>query len=321
MRKSSERIVFLDAGTVDYGDLSLHPLAACGILQTFKNTDPSLIAKRSRNAGIIITNKCVFDRDQLKSLPHLRLICIAATGANNVDLQAARELGIAVSNVSGYSTEIVAQCTWAFILALAGNLPQYLKAVQQGRWSRSPFFTLPSYPLRELYGKTLGILGYGRIGRRVAQIGRVMGMKVLIARIPGHVYAQTPPRVSLNQMLQRSDFVSLHAALSPATEKIMNPDTLRRMKPGACLINMARGGLVDEKALRDVLTSGHLSGAACDVLSQEPPCAAHPLLKAPNVLITPHIAWASLEARRRLIDEISLNIRAFQSKRRRNRIV
>jgi len=319
------KIIFLDAGTVDWRDASLAPLKKLGNLKVYSCTGPSEVEKRSAGAGIVITNKCVFDRKRLTRLKSLELIALAATGTNNVDLEAASRLGIAVTNVSGYSTESVVQWTFAFLLALVGNLLQFNEAAHNGRWSRSPFFTLPDFSFSEIDGKTLGIVGYGRIGKRVARRARAFGMKVLVARIPGRVYSASEKkgRVSLSELLRRSDFVSLHAPLSSQTEKLINSKAIRQMKRGAFLINMARGGLVEEKALFEALRSGRLAGAAADVLSEEPPSKNHPLLnkKIQNLILTPHIAWASREARARLIREIACNVKAFQEGKRRNRVV
>ncbi len=318
-----EKIVFLDAGTVDYGDLSFAEIKRLGEFKTHALTPAKGIAKRAVGATIVITNKCPFDKSLLARLKKTKLICLSATGTNNVDLEAARKRGIAVTNVSGYSTETVVQFTFAFLLALAGNLVKFNGASRDGRWSRSPLFTYSAFPIREIYGKVLGIVGYGKIGKRIHQVAKAFGMKVLVAKIPGRNYPsrQNPQRVPLGLLLRQSDFVSLHAPLSPLTKNLISPYTLRKMKKGAFLINMARGGLVDEKALARALRSGHLAGAATDVLTQEPPPRHHILLKAPNVLLTPHVAWASREARVRLIHEIALNIRAFQKGKKRNRVV
>lgn len=317
------RIVFLDAGTLHYGGISPAPLKKLGDLKIYRQTPPSLIEKRLKGASIIITNKCRFDRKLLSKLDSVRLICIAATGTNNVDLKAARQKGIAVTNVSGYSTETVVQFTVGFLLALAGNLLKFNLASHRGDWSRSDFFTLPRFPFHELNGKVLGIVGYGKIGRRVAEIARVLGMKVLIAEIPGRNYSrrEKKARVSFNFLLRHSDFITLHAPLSRLTQNLINARSLKQMKRGSFLINVARGGLVDEGALYRSLQSGHLAGAASDVSSEEPPPVNHPLLKAPNFLLTPHVAWASLEARKRLVNEVAKNIQAFLKKRKRNRVV
>lgn len=321
MKKAKEKIVFLDAGTLDYGDVSFKELHSLGKLKIYPKTPAPEILKRCQSASIVITNKCVFNKPILNRLKGLKLICIAATGTNNVDLKAARAAGIAVANVSGYSTESVVQCTFAFLLALAGNLLKFNQAAHDGRWSRSVFFTLADFPFHEINGKTLGIVGYGRIGKRVAQVAKAFGMKVLIAKIPGREYSILANRVPLDTLVQKSDFLTLHAPLSGITQNLINSRLLRKIKKDAYLINMARGGLVDEKALAHSLKSGRLAGAAADVLAQEPPPKNHVLLKAPHFLLTPHVAWASVEARKRLVHEIAQNIRAFQHGKIRNRIV
>jgi len=320
--RKQEKIIFLDAGTVDYGDLSLEAIKKLGPFRAYRATPPRELEKRASRAAVLITNKCVFDDRLLSRLKALRLIAIAATGTNNVDLEAARQRGIRVTNVAGYSTETVVQCTLAFLLALAGNLVKFNEAAHR-RWSRSSFFTLPAFPLQEVHGKTLGIVGYGRIGKRVAGVARALGMKVLIARLPGRHYAEGEKtrRVGLDSLFRRSDFVTLHAPLTPVTRNLVNAARLRKMKRGSFLMNMARGELVDERALAHALRSGPLAGAAADVLSREPPLRNHALLKAPNFLLTPHIAWASREARVRLIREIARNIQAFLKGKRRNRVV
>jgi len=317
-----DAIVFLDAGTVDYGDASLGEIERLGRFKAYAVTTPDQIEARVGHAAIVITNKCPFNVRVLSRLRRtLRLIAIAATGTNNVDLVSAREHGIAVTNVSGYSTETVVQITFGFLLALATNLVKFNEASHDGRWSQSGFFTLPAFPIQEIQGKVLGIVGYGRIGKRVAEVARAFGMGVRVARIPGRAYSRGGGRVSFDLLLKQSDFITLHAPLTPLTENLINARTLSKMKRGAFLINMARGGLVDEKALADALRSGRLAGAAADVLSEEPPPANHVLLEEPNFLLTPHVAWASREARIRLIHEIALNIQAFQKGKRRNRVV
>ena len=319
--KRKLRIVFLDAGTLDYGDVDLRPLGRFGTFRIHHHTAPDAVERRSRGADIVVTNKCMFDAGRLARLKSLKLICLAATGTNNIDLDAARRCGIAVTNVAGYSTENVVQCTFAFILAHAMSLVPF-NAVVRRRWSRSPFFMLASFPVREVAGKTLGVVGYGHIGRRVAQVARAFGMKVLVARMPGRTYtaAQAKGRAPLTGLLRRSDFVSLHAPLVPQTRNLINARTLKYMKKTAVLINVARGPLVDERALAAALKSGRIAGAASDVLAQEPPPVRHPLFDAPNMLLTPHVAWASIEARTRLTREMELNIEAFLKGRRRNRV-
>lgn len=305
---------------MDFGDISLKELAGLGSLKIYFQTKPHQIASRARRADLVITNKCVFHAGIFPKLKRLRCIAVTATGVNNIDLEAAAKRGIAVTHVSGYSTESVLQSTFAFLLALAGNLIKFNQAAHSGAWSRSPFFVLGSYPVTEIHGKTLGIVGYGAIGRRVAQAAKAFGMKVLVARIPGRSYRDRIQRCSLGQAVKQADFLTLHAPLTPLTRNLIDGRILRKMKKTACVINMARGGIVDEKALRQVLDSGRIAGAAADVLSQEPPPRNHILLGAPNFLLTPHVAWASRESRRRVAHETYLNLRAFLKGRKRNRV-
>ncbi|MBI3306270.1 MAG: glycerate dehydrogenase [Candidatus Omnitrophica bacterium] len=322
-KQALTKIVFLDAGTVDYGDISLRDFKRLGKFKAYRLTPLQKIVSRIQAASIVMTNKCRLNAEILSKARLLKLIVLAATGTNNVDLDYCRKHQIAVANVAGYSTESVVQFTFAFLLSLAGNLNELNKASHDGTWSRSPFFSLPGICFHEIRGRILGIIGYGDIGSRVAQIARTFGMQVLIGKIPGRIYsnAEKKNRISIETLMKKSDFVSLHAPLTPLTEKIINARTLRMMKREAFLINMARGGLVDEKALRQALISRKIAGAACDVLSQEPPARNHILLNTPNLLLTPHIAWASLEAREQLVREMAENIRAFQAGRKRSRVV
>lgn len=321
-KTKKDTLVFLDAGTVDYGDLSLDPFRKLGWLIAHHHTRPSDIVRRAARADILLVNKCPLDEKKLGALKRVRLICLAATGTNNIDLNAARRLEIAVANVAGYSTEVMAQGAWALLLAAAGNLIPFDRAVRQGLWSRSPFFTLRSFKVTEVREKVLGIIGYGKIGRRVAQIAKVFGMKVLIARMPGKNYPAkaTGRRVSITRLLASSDFVSLHAPLTPETAKLINASRLRQMKKSAILVNTARGGLIDEIALGKALHSRQIAGAALDVLTQEPPPRNHPLFKAPNLILMPHASWTSVETRRNLVEEMAKNILAFRAGRRRNRV-
>jgi glycerate dehydrogenase len=316
-------IIFLDAGTVDLGDVDLAPLKKAGRFLSYVETVPSQIVGRSRGAAVVITNKCVLGGREMAALPRLKLICVAATGVNNIDLDAARRRGIAVANVPGYSTATVAEHAVLFLLALSHRLIEHHESALS-RWSRSGRFALLDHPFGDLKGKTLGIVGYGHIGRRVARLAGVLGMKVKIARLPGRRYARWPKRHSMQDMLKTSDFVTLHCPLGPTTHHLINKVALRRMKPGAYLLNLARGALVNERDLAQALRQGRLAGYATDVLEREPPPPNHPLLGkrlAGKVLLTPHIAWASRESRQRLVGEIARNIRAFQKGLRKNRIV
>lgn len=318
LKKSS--IVFLDSGTLDYGDISLEGLKQLGNFKTYFQTNPPEVIARSKNADIVIVNKCVLDADKINALPELRCIAVAATGVNNVDLESAKKRGIAVTNVAGYSTESVAQYTLTFLLALAGHLLEQNTAVHSGRWSRSPFFCLSDHPYRNVSGKILGIVGYGNIGKRVEEMARVFGMKIMIARIPGRSYAGAK-RFSLEETARKADFITIHAPLSPLTRNLIGEGILRKMKKTAYIMNMARGGIIDEKALKKALEKGWIAGAASDVLAQEPPPKKHPLFGVKNFLLTPHVAWASLESRENLVNEIILNLKMFLNGKKRSRVV
>ncbi len=303
-------LVFLDSGTLDYGDISLSGLKKLGNFKAYFHTKPSQVVSRAKGAEIIIVNKCTLDAEKINALPGVRCIAVAATGVNNVDLEAAKKRGIAVTNVAGYSTESVAQCTLSFLLALAGRLLEHNQSAHSGKWSCSPFFVLPDYPYRNVSGKILGIIGYGSIGKRVAEMAQVFGMKIMIARIPGRSY-RGAGRFSIDETARKSDFLTIHAPLSPLTRNLISEGILRKMKKTAYIMNMARGGIVDEKALKRALEKGWIAGAALDVLAQEPPPAKHPLLGVKNLILTPHVAWASLESRENLVREIILNLKIF----------
>jgi glycerate dehydrogenase len=314
--------VFLDLASVDRGDLdlaSLHRVAASWI--THPQTPSELTAGRIGGAVVAVTNKVVIDRAVIAACPGLRLICVAATGTNNVDLEAARERGIAVCNVTGYATPSVVQHVFALMLALTTRLAEHAAAAQDGRWAASGLFCLLDFPFRELAGKTLGIVGYGELGRGVARVAEVFGMSVLVAQRPGGSPQQG--RLPLDELLARSDVVTLHVPLGDNTHGLIGARELALMKPDALLVNTARGGIVDEAALIAALRAGRLGGAGVDVLAVEPPRGGSPLLHdpPPNLIVTPHVAWASREARQRLMDEVALNIRAFGEGRARNRVV
>lgn len=304
--------VFLDRDSLHPDDLDFSALtAACPDLICYAQTAPADTAARLRTATIAISNKVDLTADVLAAAPQLRLIAVTATGINNVDLTAARARGIAVCNVTGYGTASVAQHTLALLLMLSNRLRDYSRDAVNGRWSASPAFCLLDYPVLELAGKTLGIVGYGELGRAVAKLAEAFGMTVKIAARPGE--PGSDGRTPLDELLPQVDVLSLHCLLTPATAQLLNAERLARLKPGALLVNTARGGLIDEKALAAALRSGHLGGAALDVLTVEPPPADHPLLAPdlPNLILTPHCAWASREARQRLLDRTAANIRAF----------
>lgn len=321
--EKAPRLVFLDASTVQLGDVDEGALKKLGSYRTFDDCRPSEILQKARGASILITNKCEMNRVVLEGLPALKLLCVAATGVNNVDLEAARARGVAVCNVKGYSTTTVAEHAILFLLALSHRLLKHHEASVGGGWSRARHFGVLDFPFSDLSGKTLGLVGYGVIGRRVAQLARAFGMKVMVAEIPGRRYAGAG-RFPLAAVLRHSDFVSLHCPLSDLTKNLINKKTLACMKPTACLLNLSRGAIVDENAVADALSRRQIRAYAADVLRREPPPRHHPLFAKKlrdRVLLTPHVAWASVESRQRLLDEIALNIRAFLNGKKRNRVV
>jgi glycerate dehydrogenase len=315
--------VFLDVDTVDVGDLDRSPLTAVvPRWRWYAVGDPVAVEERLEDVPVVVTNKVVLDAVRLARAARsgLRLVCLAATGTNNVDLAAAGRLGVAVANVTGYATPSVVQHTFALILALTTRLIQYHSAVAAGRWSASTRFCLLDYPIRELAGKTLGVVGYGVLGRAVAGVAEAFGMRVLVAERRG--LAPRAGRLALEDLLPVVDVLSLHCPLTAETLGLIGREELARMRPDAILINTARGGIVDEPALADALRAGRLGGAGIDVLGREPPPVDHPLLAAdvPNLLVTPHTAWASREARQRVLEEIARNVAAFRAGEPRNRV-
>lgn len=316
------KAVFLDFDTVSHDDVSADPLRIPGIdLVVHGMTPASAVAERCRDAGIVILNKVNLDAALLESAADLRLVCLAATGTNNVDIEAARRLGVGVCNIEAYCTASVVQHVFAVILALTHHLHAYQVLLQQGAWRSSPQFCLLDFPIRELAGKTLGIVGLGELGSAVARVAEAFGMRVRVARRPG---AETgdPDRIPLHRLLAEADVISLHCPLTAATRGMIGAAELERMKPDALLINTARGALVDSAALADALKTGRIGGAGIDVLPEEPPVSGDPLLDPaiPNLIVTPHIAWAAREARQRAVDEIAANIRSFLDGGRRGRV-
>ena len=303
------KIVFLDALTL--GDTSLAPIAALGELVCYPTSTPEEARDRVGDCEVLIVNKIHVDRCLLEAAPRLRLVCEAATGVNNIDLEACAERGIAVRNVAGYSTEPVVQQTFMHILSLMGNAPYFDEAVKSGAYSHSGIFTDLSRPVRELDGRTIGIVGMGTIGRRVAAVAEAFGMKVIYYSTSGTSHCTEYPSVPLETLLACSDVISIHAPLNDRTRGLIGAAELAKMKPDAIIVNMGRGGIVDEAALADAIDREAIGGAATDVFVTEPVPQDHPLLhtRHPERLrFTPHTGWASVEARERLVARIAENI-------------
>lgn len=315
------RGVFLDLASLG-DDINTQQLAQCDVEWAFyPETAPDQVDQRIADADIVITNKVVLTAEMISSAPSLQLICVAATGTNNVDLAAASTRKIPVCNVTNYGTASVAQHTFSLLLALTTQLAHYSRDAINGRWSESAMFCLMDYPVYELQGKTMGILGHGTLGQAVANIATAFGMKVIISERPG-VAPVREGRVAFGDLLPQVDVLSLHCPLSPETERLIDADALQRMKSSAILLNTARGAIVDEDALADALRQGEIAGAGLDTLSQEPPPIEHPLLASdiPNLIVTPHSAWISQEARQRLTDQLADNVQAFLQGHPRNRV-
>lgn len=315
---------FFDFDSFGPSDLDTRQLQALAPgIALYPATTPRELAARLQSVEIAIVNKVRIDSAAIGASPQLRLICVAATGTDNVDVAAARAAGIGVCNIRNYGVPSVVQHVYALILALTQRLNEYRELVAGGAWERSAQFCLLDYPVRELRGKTLGIVGMGALGRGVAQVGQAFGMNVIArqreAAIPA---ADGIARVPLTALLAQSDVVSLHCPLTAETRHLINRDSLSLMRPTALLINTARGALVEPQALLDALQNGRLAGAGIDVLAEEPPPAGHPLLaaKLPHLLVTPHMAWSARESRQRALDEITANVAAYLAGERRNRI-
>ena len=303
-------IVVTDAETVVGGGIDVEFLKEFGQVTVYDLTAPEQLIPRLQDADAVVCNKTRITADVMAACPRLRYIGLFATGFNNIDVAYAADHGVTVCNVPGYSTEAVAQHTFALLLAITDRVHEYNDTVAQGDWIRSRTFAYFPIPLTELCGKTIGIVGYGAIGRRVGDMARAFGMKVLVhgrRPIPDTDVEQVP----FEQLLERADVVSMHCPLNADSEGMMNAAAFARMKPGAIFVNTSRGGLVDEQALRAALDSGHLMGAGVDVLQVEPMTPDCPLYGAPRCIITPHIAWAGVETRRRLMGVVAENIRRY----------
>ncbi len=316
------KIVILDAKTLG-DDIQLGIFEQFGDLEIYPTTEPSQLFERIQYADIIITNKVVIDKEAINAARNLKLICVAATGYNNVDVYYAKEKGIAVTNVAGYSTESVVQTTFGMLFYLLMHLRYYDDYVKSGEYAMSDIFTHLGRPFWEIHGKRWGIIGLGTIGRRVAQVAESFGCDVIYYSTSGVEREEKYPKYPLDELLKTSDIVSIHAPLNERTKNLITIKELGIMKKNAILLNLGRGGIVNEKDLAIALDSDLIGGAGLDVLEKEPIDPDNPLLKIKNkekLLITPHIAWTSIEARKRLVNEIVENIRAFLNGSVRNRV-
>jgi glycerate dehydrogenase len=310
--RATAKIVVLDGHTLNPGDLTWEGLQVLGSCEVHERTRADQVVERSVGAEILITNKVVLGREQIERLPKLRCIGITATGYNIVDVAAARERGVVVTNVPSYGTRSVAQHTFALLLELAHRAGHHGQTVRDSRWVRSVDWCYWDFPLVELEGLTFGIVGFGRIGQAVSDLARAFGMRVVTtASSSGRKRPSDVAVVDLDRLFRESDVVSLHCPLTPETKQLVNARRLALMKPSTFLLNTSRGPLVDEAALADALNQGRLAGAGLDVLAQEPPRADNPLLTAKNCVITPHIAWATRAARSRLMAAAVANVKAF----------
>ena len=317
------KIVILDGYTANPGDLTWDGLKELGELEVFDRTAPKQLLERAKDAEVLLTNKVIIDAKAMAALPDLRYIGVLATGYNVVDIEEAHKRGIAVTNIPAYSTMSVAQMVMAHLLNITNQVALHADAVRKGEWQASPDFSFTKSPLIELDGLTFGIVGLGNIGKQVAKMAQTMGMKVMaMSSKSEEMLREMGIRKASNyeQLFSESDVVSLHCPLTDETLHLVNSERLALMKPSAILINTGRGPLLDEQAVADALAAGKLYAVGIDVLTEEPPRKGSPLISAPNCFITPHIAWASKAARRRLIDIATQNVAAFLQGKELNRI-
>ena len=315
------KIVILDGFSANPGDLSWRELEDMGELTVYERTSPEDTVARAAEAEIVLTNKVVISREVIAQLPLLKYIGVLATGYNVVDIQAAHERGIIVTNVPAYSTESVAQMVFAHLLNVTNRTDHYATENRSGRWTRNKDFCYWDYPHMELAGKTFGIVGLGHIGRRVAKIALAFGMKVkALTSKSADALPAGIGKATIEELLSTSDVISLHCPITDTTRHLSNSETLRLIKPSAILINTGRGPLVDDQAVASALAEGQLAAFCADVLTEEPPKADNPLLAQPNAFFTPHIAWASTEARIRLLQVVTCNVKAFLNGKPQNSI-
>ena len=307
------KAVFLDYASLDQNDLNFKDLEKTfDEWEIYPSTSSEQLLERIQNVDVIISNKIVVNAEAIQQCPNLKLILISATGTNNIDLVQAKKQGVVVCNCQAYGTSAVAQHTLMLMLNLATSFKQYERAVQNGDWNKASQFCLLDYPIIELEGKTLGILGYGELGKAVAKLAEAFGMKILVGALPNRPVQEN--RIPFNELLSQVDFLTLHCPLSTDTQNLIDAKAFDAMKPSAFLINCARGGIVNEQDLADALIAGKIAGAATDVLMVEPPKDGNVLLNSeiPNLLITPHSAWGSVDARQRIVQQMVENVEAFK---------
>ena len=313
-----EKIIILDGYVANSGDLSWEPLRELGELTVYDRTAPEEVTERAADATAIYTNKVLITDDVMEALPELKFIGVLATGYNNVDIDAAHRRGITVCNVPAYSTDSVAQLVFAHLLHIVNSIGDYAASVNSGEWAGNRDFSYRLRPFDELAGQTIGIIGMGNIGRRVAAIAQAFGMRVVTNS--GRELPDGVERVSLDELFRQSDVISLNSALTPTTKGIISREALALMKPTAIIINTSRGPLIEEEALAEALREGRIAAAGIDVLCEEPPRKGSPLIGCPRCFVTPHIAWQSSQARQRLVDISIDNLRRFLEGKPQNRV-
>lgn len=316
------KILVLDGFALNPGDLSWKGLTELGTVVVYDRTEQARIISRIGDADVVVVNKCPISRETIEACPNLKLICVTATGYNTIDLEAAKEHGILVCNVPTYATESVTQHVFAMLLAIANHISEHAQSVKAGEWQKAADFSYRKFPIFELAGQTMGIIGMGRIGRSVATVAKAFGMKVLC--YSKHTVPELEDEqlkfVSFDELLEQSDIISLHCPLTEETEQMICKKTIAKMKQGVIIINTARGDIINEMDLANALANGKVGYAAIDVLAEEPPVHGSQLIEQSRCLVTPHIAWAPLQARRRCMQIVEENIRSFQQGKPQNLI-
>ena len=307
------KAVYLEEGAVNKGDITLKPIMDVIETEVYYNTTEEDKFEHIGDAEVVFSNKVIFDEETFKKCPNLKYIGVCATGYNVIDIEAAKRYGVTVTNVPAYSTDAVAQLTWGFIIELVNHISVHNKSIHEGDWCKSEIFCYWLDKVTELSGKTLGVIGYGNIGRKVTDIALIFGMKVLVYTAHPDKYEakENMKFVSKDEVFKNADIITLHCPMNDETKGMICKENIEKMKDGIYIVNVSRGGLVNEQDLADALKSGKVAGAAADVVSVEPIKEDNPLLGAPNMILTPHIGWASVEARERLIQAVADNLKAY----------